>query len=40
MIRRLVAIAGASLAVGCAGMSEPECRAANWYALGERDALI
>ena len=27
-------------AAGCAGMSEPECRAANWYNVGERDALI
>lgn len=40
MSGRRVAIAGAVLAAGCAGMSEPECRAANWYALGERDALI
>ena len=25
---------------GCASMSEPDCRASNWYQLGERDALI
>ena len=25
---------------GCASMSDSECRSANWYALGERDALI
>jgi len=25
---------------GCAGMSDNECRTADWYALGERDGLI
>ena len=40
MIRRPVVIAAMALAAGCAGMSEAECRSANWYQLGERDALI
>ena len=32
---------GASLlAAGCAGMSESACRSANWYELGEREALV
>jgi hypothetical protein len=31
-------VTGALLA-GCASMSDVECRGANWYALGERDAL-
>jgi hypothetical protein len=29
-----------ALLSGCAAMSDAECRGANWYALGERDALI
>lgn len=33
------AIALCVLLGGCAAMSETECRAGNWYALGERDAL-
>ncbi len=28
------------LAAGCVSMSDAECRSANWYDLGERDALI
>ena len=28
------------LAAGCAGMSDSECRSANWYELGEREALV
>jgi hypothetical protein len=32
-------VAGALL-TGCAAMTDSECRSANWYALGERDALI
>ena len=28
------------LAAGCAGMSESECRGADWAALGERDGLF
>jgi hypothetical protein len=28
----------AALLVGCAGMSEAECRSASWYELGYRDA--
>ena len=27
-------------AAGCAGMSDTECRSANWYELGEREALV
>lgn len=27
-----------ALLAGCAGLSEPECRSADWYALGYRDA--
>jgi hypothetical protein len=30
----------ACLLAGCAAMSDSECRGADWYALGERDALI
>jgi hypothetical protein len=30
----------AALLAGCASMSDSDCRSANWYALGERDALI
>jgi hypothetical protein len=28
------------LAAGCAGMSDSECRSANWYDVGEREALV
>lgn len=34
----LLLVAGVLLP-GCAAMSDAECRGANWYALGERDAL-
>jgi hypothetical protein len=30
----------AALLPGCAAMSDSECRNANWYELGERDALV
>jgi hypothetical protein len=30
----------APLAAGCAGMDEVECRRANWYDLGYRDAIF
>ena len=36
---RVLVLTGLLLA-GCAGMSESECRTGNWYALGERDALL
>lgn len=29
-----------ALLAGCAGMSDTECRTADWYALGERDGLV
>jgi hypothetical protein len=29
-----------ALLAGCAAMSDSKCRSANWYALGERDALF
>jgi hypothetical protein len=29
-----------ALLPGCAAMSDSECRSANWYELGERDALV
>jgi hypothetical protein len=32
-------VAGALLA-GCASLSDADCRAADWYELGERDALF
>ena len=25
---------------GCASLSEQDCRASNWYEIGERDALV
>ena len=25
---------------GCAGLADGECRAANWYQMGARDALV
>ena len=33
-------MAACTLAAGCAGMSDTECRSTSWYELGERDALI
>ena len=35
--RALLALA---LLTGCAGMSDADCGSANWYELGEREALI
>jgi hypothetical protein len=40
MTPRNAALVLGALLAGCAGMSDPECRGANWYELGERDALI
>jgi hypothetical protein len=37
---RSLLLAVSLLAAGCAGMSETQCRGANWYELGEREALI
>ncbi|WP_313072366.1 DUF2799 domain-containing protein [Melaminivora sp.] len=36
---RLALLAGALLLGGCAAMSEEECRSANWFDRGQRDAL-
>jgi hypothetical protein len=33
-----VLLAASLLAAGCAGMSDAQCRDANWYDLGYRDA--
>jgi len=33
-------LAASLLAAGCAPMSESACRSANWYELGEREALV
>ena len=33
------ALLASALLSGCAQMSEPQCRAANWYETGEQDAL-
>ena len=33
-----VLLAAAVLLSGCAGFTEPDCRSANWYYLGEQDA--
>ena len=38
MIR--VLIVPVVLLAGCAGMSDTECRSANWSELGEREALV
>jgi hypothetical protein len=32
-------VAAGVLAAGCMSMSDTECRGADWYAIGERDAL-
>ena len=37
---KLLLLGLAPLLAGCAGMNEAECRAADWYRLGERDALV
>jgi hypothetical protein len=35
-----ILLLGCALLCGCAALSEQECRSANWYELGERDALV
>lgn len=35
-----VLLATGAIAAACATMSDTECRAANWYEIGERDALV
>ena len=35
---RALVLAASLLAAGCAGMGETECRGANWYDVGYRDA--
>jgi hypothetical protein len=40
MTRRWRGAALGVLLAGCSAMSESECRNADWYALGERDALV
>jgi hypothetical protein len=37
---RSLLLAAVVFAAGCAGMSDTECRSANWYERGEREALI
>jgi len=37
---RSLLLAASVLLAGCAGLTEQECRTANWYELGERDALV
>ena len=39
-MRYLISFCLAALLAGCAGMTEQECRVANWYQLGERDGLL
>jgi hypothetical protein len=36
--RPISAALAAALLAGCAGMSDADCRSANWYDLGYRDA--
>jgi hypothetical protein len=36
----LVGLAAGLLAAGCAGMSEADCRGADWYSVGYRDAIF
>jgi hypothetical protein len=38
MARATSVFIGALLLAGCAGMSEADCRKADWYALGYNDA--
>lgn len=40
MKRILAALSLTTSLAGCAGMQAGECRTSDWYALGERDALI
>jgi Protein of unknown function (DUF2799) len=35
---RISALVAVCALYGCAGMSEPDCRGANWYEVGYRDA--
>lgn len=37
---RFLLLAASLLAAGCAGLSDTECRSANWYDVGEREALV
>jgi len=37
---RILMLAASVVAAGCVNMSETDCRSANWYDLGEREALI
>jgi hypothetical protein len=37
---RFLLLAVTLAAAGCAGMNDTECRSANWYDIGEREALI
>jgi Zn-finger nucleic acid-binding protein len=39
-LQRACAVALCALAVGCAAMSESQCRATNWYDQGEYDGLL
>ena len=39
LMRTVLALCCATLSA-CSSLSESDCRAANWYALGERDALL
>ena len=39
LMRVVLAFCCAAFA-GCSAMSEPDCRTTNWYAVGERDALL
>jgi hypothetical protein len=39
-LSRVVLLTAGVLAAGCTTMSDPECRSTDWYALGERDALV
>ena len=38
--RRLAPLMACALLCGCAAMSESECRSANWFQIGKRDALM
>ena len=39
-LTRFLLLAASLLAAACAGMSDTECRSANWYDVGEREALV
>lgn len=38
--RHLARLMICALLCGCAAMSESECRSANWFLIGKRDALM